>query len=505
MTIGKGSDKRIMTAIYARQSVDKKDSISIDTQIEMCKRYCTDDYRIYSDKGWSGKNLERPDFRRLLADIKDGRVDKLVVYKLDRISRSLNDFSNLMETFKQYGVEFASTVETFDTSTPIGRAMLGIIMVFAELERENILLRVKDNYYARGEKGMYLGGVPVYGFDKAPAKLNGIKTSVLMPNGDLPTVEYIFSAYREGGGSLGQIVKELNGRGVPSPAGTLWDSSKLSRLLRSPTYVMADVEVYRYFKDKGAKISNPVEDFTGQRGCFLYGKREANERKYTDVHDHVLSLGLHDGVISSELWLDVQRKLDGNSQIKKGKSGSYSWLTGLIKCGKCGYAMRVQGGEYFYCTGKANQGLCAGVDGKPHISDVELAVYSELKRKFDEIRDIVVGENKPSSSPKANKLKMRLETLNTQIDNLVDKLAETSGAIGAVLEKKLGALIGERTEIQSELDKLNAAKPKLSYGEIIPLIDEFPEMPLEIKREIARQFIVKILLWEDKIEIVWKF
>lgn len=494
-----------MTAIYARQSVDKKDSISIETQIEMCRRYCTDEYRVYSDKGWSGKNLDRPEFQRLLSDIENGQVDKLVVYKLDRISRSLNDFSNLMETFKQYGVEFASTVETFDTSTPIGRAMLGIIMVFAELERENILLRVKDNYYARGEKGLYLGGVPVYGFDKIPAKLNGIKTSVLIPNNDLAAVEYIFSAYRESGSSLGQIVKALNERGVPSPAGKLWDSSKLSRLLRSPTYVMADVEVYRYFKEKGAKISNPVEDFTGERGCFLYGKREANERKYTDVHDHVLSLGLHDGVISPELWLDVQRKLDGNTQIKKGKSGSYSWLTGLIKCGKCGYAMRVQGGEYFYCTGKANHGACEGVDGKPRIADVEFAVYAELKRKFDEIRDIVMEEKKNVSSPKANKLKMRLEALNVQIDNLVDKITETTEAIGAVLEKKLEALISERAEIQSELDKLGDAKTKLAYSDVIPLIDEFPEMPLETKREIARQFIVKILLWEDKIEIVWKF
>ena len=100
---------------------------------------------------------------------------------------------------------------------------------------------------------------------------------------------------------------------------------------------------------------------------------------------------------------------------------------------------------------------------------------------------------------------MRLEALNSRIDNLVDKIAETSEAIGAVLEKKLETLISEREEVQSELDKLGSAKPKLAYPDIIPLIDDFPEMPLETKREIARQFILKILLWEDKIEIVWKF
>lgn len=493
-----------MIAVYARQSVDKKDSISIETQIEACKRCCDEEYRVYYDKGWSGKNLDRPQFQQLLKDIRSGEITRLVVYKLDRISRSLNDFSNLMETFRKYGVEFASTVETFDTSTAIGRAMLGIIMVFAELERENILQRVKDNYYARGEKGLYLGGVPIFGFDKIPAKLDGIKTSVLIPNGDMGTVEYIFSAYREGACSLGDIVRALNERQISSPAGTLWDSSKLSRLLRSPVYVRADMEVFRYFKEKGARISNPAEDFTGEHGCFLYGKREANERKYTNVRDHVLSIGLHDGVIPAEEWIDVQRRLDGNTQVKKGRSGTYSWLTGLLKCGKCGYAMRVMGGSFFYCSGKANHHVCAGIDGKPEIAAVEQAVYSELVKKFDEIRGLH-PDGKPQSSPKANKLKMQLETLNSQIDNLVDKITRTTEAIGKVLEEKLGRLISERDSVQSELDKLGGSKPRQSYETVIPLLDRFAEMPVNTQRQIAGEFIRKVLLWEDRVEIQWRF
>ena len=493
-----------MTAVYARQSVDKKDSISIETQIEACKRCCDRELRVYSDKGWSGKNLDRPQFQQMMRDVSSGEITKIIVYKLDRISRSLNDFSNLMETFRKYGVEFASTVETFDTSTPIGRAMLGIIMVFAELERENILLRVRDNYYARGEKGLYLGGVPLYGFDKIPTRLDGIKTSVLVPNSDMGTVEYIFSAYRESGCSLGDIVRALNEREVPSPAGTLWDSSKLSRLLRSPVYVRADMEVYRYFKEKGARISNPAADFTGERGCFLYGKRGANERKYTNVHDHVLSLGLHEGVITAEQWLDVQRKLDGNTQVKKGRSGTYSWLTGLLKCGKCGYAMRVMGGRYFYCSGKANHSVCEGISGKPEIAAVERAVYSELVKKFGEIRGLHPN-GKPQSTPKANKLKMQLETLNSQIDNLVDKITQTTEAIGKVLEERLGKLISERDSIQSELDKLGGSKPRQSYEEVIPLLDRFAEMPVSVQRQIAGEFIGKVLLWEDRVEIQWKF
>ncbi len=496
-----------MTAIYARQSIDKKDSISIDTQIEFCRRFAgTEECRVYTDKGWSGKNIDRPEFRRLLSDIKRGAITKLVVYKLDRISRSLNDFSNLMELFRQYNVEFASTVETFDTSTPIGRAMLGIIMVFAELERENILMRVKDNYYARGEKGMYLGGPPTFGFDKTPTTLGGIKTSVLISNADMPTVQYMYDAYCVERTSLGDIAKQLNSDGVQSPGGALWDSNMISRILRNPSYVMADTDVYRYFKEKGCRIPTPVEEFTGERGCFLYGKRATNERKYTDVKDHVLTIGLHDGVISPQIWLDVQRKLDGNKQLKKGKTGTRSWLTGLIKCGNCGYALRVINKDYFYCSGKANKKVCGGFDGNTRIDDVEQAVKERLFQKFDEIRDISIEEDKPVQSPAVNKLKMRLETISSQIDNLVDRIAETSSAIGKVLEEKLESLIRERESVEAEIRKHSSGTPQaLTYKDVLPLLSEFDEMPIENRSVIARQFIQKILLWDDKIEIVWKF
>lgn len=496
-----------MTAIYARQSIDKKDSISIDTQIEFCRRFAgTEECCVYTDKGWSGKNIDRPEFQRLLSDIKSGSITKLVVYKLDRISRSLNDFSNLMELFRQYNVEFASTVETFDTSTPIGRAMLGIIMVFAELERENILMRVKDNYYARGEKGMYLGGPPTFGFDKTPTTLGGIKTSVLIPNADMSTVQYMYDAYCVEHTSLGDIAKQLNADGVHSPGGALWDSNMISRILRNPSYVMADTDVYRYFREKGCRIPTPVEEFTGERGCFLYGKRATNERKYTDVKDHVLTIGLHDGVISPQIWLDVQRKLDGNKQLKKGKTGTHSWLTGLIKCGNCGYALRVINRDYFYCSGKANKKVCGGFDGNPRIDDVEQAVKERLFQKFEEIRDIVIEEDKPVQSPAVNKLKIRLETISSQIDNLVDRIAETSSAIGKVLEEKLESLIKERESVEAEIRKYSSGAPQaLTYKDVLPLLAEFDEMPVENRSTIARQFIQKILLWDDKIEIVWKF
>ena len=106
-------------AIYARQSVDRKDSISIESQIEFCKYELRGgNFKDYKDKGFSGKNTDRPRFQELMADIKRGLIRRVVVYKLDRISRSILDFATMMELFQQYNVEFVSSTEKFDTSTP---------------------------------------------------------------------------------------------------------------------------------------------------------------------------------------------------------------------------------------------------------------------------------------------------------------------------------------------------------------------------------------------------
>lgn len=120
-----------MIRIYARQSLDKKDSLSISSQIEFCKREIKDgeEYKVYTDKGYSGSNINRPAFEKLLDDVQNNRVSKVIVYRLDRISRSLLDFAKIIELFQKHNVEFISSTEKFDTSTPMGRAMLGIIMI----------------------------------------------------------------------------------------------------------------------------------------------------------------------------------------------------------------------------------------------------------------------------------------------------------------------------------------------------------------------------------------
>jgi len=147
-------------AICGRQSVDRNDSISIESQIGFCKYELKGgSYKEYTDKGYSGKNTDRPQFQQLVRDIEQGLIKRVIVYKLDRISRSIIDFSNMMEMFQRYNVEFVSSTEKFDTSTPMGRAMLNICTVFAQLERETIQKRVTDAWYSRCLKGFYMGAL----------------------------------------------------------------------------------------------------------------------------------------------------------------------------------------------------------------------------------------------------------------------------------------------------------------------------------------------------------
>lgn len=138
MFLPKGQKHDVWRIIWTTVNREK-DSISVESQLEYC-RYEThgDPYIEYADRGFSGKNTNRPDFERMMNDIRAGKIKRVIVYKLDRISRSILDFANMMETFQEYNVEFVSSTEKFDTSTPIGRAMLNICIVFAQLERETI-------------------------------------------------------------------------------------------------------------------------------------------------------------------------------------------------------------------------------------------------------------------------------------------------------------------------------------------------------------------------------
>ena len=261
-----------MKAIYVRQSIVKEDSISLDTQVEYCKRELKDgeDFKVYRDQK-SGKDTNREQFQDMIEDIKAGLIDTVIVYKIDRISRSVYDFGNIMRTFEKYKVEFISVNEKFDTTTPMGQAMLQIVMVFAELERKTIQMRIIDNYYARAKEGRYLGGKPPYGYDKEKILMGGKKTYQYIENIEQSElVKSLFEMYyNDNDTSFGKMAQWINtDTDYKTSRGNEWSSNTISRIIRNPAYTYATAEIYLYLKEKGYIMNNEVEDYLGESGLY---------------------------------------------------------------------------------------------------------------------------------------------------------------------------------------------------------------------------------------------
>lgn len=278
-----------ITALYIRVSTERQyeEGYSIDAQkdklIAQCKLKDYDNYEFYIDGGYTGSNLNRPEMQRLISDIEQQKINSVIVYKLDRLSRSQKDTLYLIEdVFNPNGVDFISINENFDTTTPYGRLMIGILSSFAQLERENIYLRTRMGMSKRVEKGFWMGGGRIpFGYDYDE------KQGILIPNKDAETVRKIFSLYLDGKSTI-TIAKIL---------GLKYDRF-IREILERKTYI----------------------------GMIVFRGLE-----YQGKHEPLISIETY------ERAMEIM-ELRSNKNIKKSKY----LLSGLILCGKCGARMRYQ-------------------------------------------------------------------------------------------------------------------------------------------------------------------
>lgn len=480
-----------MNAIYARQSVDKKDSLSIDGQIELCKKYAGDNAKIYRDKGYSGKNVKRPAFTELMEAVKNGEIQKIYVYRLDRFSRSIADFSRLWEILQQYGVEFQSVTEQFDTSSPMGRAMLNIVLVFAQLERETIAERVKDNYMHRFRLGAWPGGPAPYGFDLTKITNDGRQASSLVSNEKAAVVQAIFEEYAESAASLRGIAKSLTDKGIHGPKREVWDNVTLSRILHSPLYVKANEDIYWYYYSQGLQIQQDIESFDGVHACNVIGRRDRSRNKYNSLAGQMLTVANHEGFINADLWLRVQNKLKGNPQISRANAGKYSWLTGLMKCEKCGYAIKI---NYSKSDNKCNL-VCSG---KSNFGNCDAYIKADLRELENYIADKIAAMLKEAPAeanlPDTKEMAAQILEFDSKIERLVDVLTESSEVSASYISKKIEALHKER-ELLMQQDKKKPPKTEQF---------DFYSLSFEEKKVVAAQFIERILLSDENVNIIWK-
>lgn len=419
---------------------------SIENQVEMCKEYAIKnlkikDFIIYEDEGFSGGNINRPRFQELLKDIKKEKFNFLICYRLDRISRNVADFSATLELLQKHSISFISIKEQFDTSTPIGKAMVYISSVFAQLERETIAERVRDNMLELAKSGRWLGGQTPLGFnskriiyynsqmkEKSMHKLSPIKK-------ELDKVKLMYNKYLEFG-SISLVLKYLLSNNIKGKNGGDFSSTSINDILRNPVYVKSDDSVLKYLKDLGI-ITYGIAN---GNGIIIYNKR--NSKYITkNTSEWIAAVAKHKGIIESNSWMDVQFQLNKNKKKSNPRQGTSknSLLSGILKCALCGAPMRISYGRprkdenkrayYYVCTMKAHSGKSRCDNPNAKGSEIEKAIVENIK-KLDAnrvLKELEFTKNETTASVKNDStdiLKKEIEDKNNQINTLLQQLSK---------------------------------------------------------------------------------
>lgn len=378
--------------IYCRKSVLTDKGESVENQLEMCREYIRNRFGdnnkiiIYEDEGYSGKNTARPMFRKMTEDIK--KLDYVVCYRLDRLSRSVSDFSALVEMMNRNKTGFICIKEEFDTSKPMGKAMMYIASVFSQLERETIGERVRDNMLMLAKTGRWLGGNTPLGYSSVrEAYTCGGRTKYacfLKSNGELETVERIFKAF-EKSESLSRTTDIVNDMELKTKNGLDFTNQAVKDILSNPVYCRADKKAFEYFENRNIKVYGEV----CKRGLISYNKN--------DDENIIIAVGKHLPIISGERWIKIQEMLRTDAAFdRRGLLRGAALASGAIICGLCGekmYAVKRSGGRGFdyICRRKRRKEgcLCKNLNGV--VADEKIKKF--LKEKDDiffmkkEIRD----------------------------------------------------------------------------------------------------------------------
>ena len=334
-------------AIYTRVSTDmqaEKDFNSCEAQEEKIKSFIKSQenmevYKVYSDPGYTGANMNRPALNAIFQDVRDKKINLVIAYKIDRLTRSPRDFYQLIEIFEQNGVDFFSVTERFDTSTPSGRLLRNIMLTFAQFERELTSERIKDKMKQMVLKGLWKAGRPPFGYR--------VEKQKLVPHADeAKTVLQVFEMFI-GGRSLFEITKHMKRENVCDGWGIPLNKTRIFRMIHNPVYI---------------------------------GKLKHNEEYLPGAHDHI---------ISEIMFTAAQKVTEGIERISR------KWRTfpllGLLECGECHstmtphYVQKVKRGRrerYFYyrCTCTLKQGWDACSIRQVNANKLEDYLFGNLQR-----------------------------------------------------------------------------------------------------------------------------
>ena len=482
--------KRMRVALYPRVSTLEQaaEGYSIGEQVERMTKFCEakgwEIYKVYTDAGYSGASLERPALQEIIADTEKNVFDMVLVYKLDRLSRSQKDVLYLVEdVFDEHNIYFSSMTENFDTSTPFGKAILGILAVFAQLEREQIKERMAMGKDARAKIGKWNGGrmIPIgYDYDK-------IKDKFIV--NDYEAMQYIelIDLFLKGK-AFREIETIFAEKGYAHKHGT-WIPKTMRSVLRSKMYLG-----YLKYNGKWYKSDHPalIDEPTYEQVINLLNKR-AEEYKQS---------GGKSGVITT-------------------------YLGGLLYCKKCGakYGKDSNGRrdkdgnkKYKYCCysrSKKMKSLVKDPNCKNknwNISELDDIVLGEIKKLalnpeyIREVQDLRI--EKSDAGERIEILKKEIKKIDAQISRFMDLYGVGQFTIEQVMNK-VDPLNLQRYALNNEIEILSRTPGQLSEEETLEILETVEEVieagDFEDIRKIIESLILKIELDDDEITIYWKF
>lgn len=519
-------------AIYSRKSVLTEKGESIENQIELCRTYIFSkipgaadaEIQVYEDEGFSGGSLERPRFQQLLRDLRRNRFDYLVCYRLDRISRNVGDFAGLIEDLNRRGVSFVCIREEFDTSKPMGKAMMYIASVFAQLERETIAERVRDNMLLLARTGRWLGGTTPTGFVSEQMEAqspDGKRKHICRLRADkeeTAVIRLLYETFLERG-SVSGVAKYLMQKGIRSRAGTYYSLPGIKEILQNPVYCAADKTARDYFVAQNADVCFAEADCDETRGLISYQKRDYRTKNAPrQPKDRwIIAIGSHESLFPGRKWVAVQQLLEASQTRPGAPHNSCSLLSGRILCAACGSRMFAktrsrQPGRFDYiCKNKLRGGAavcsCPNLGGQQTDEMVVAALMPHLNETGDAWRlleglkkELRRREPDPSLSALRSQIKKREGELRALVRSLSrleagEALLRRAGERARQLEGELISLKARQEQLQDGGCPESGAAPDALFQRISCLSALLDGCSAQEKRRLISLTVEK-LLWD---------
>lgn len=531
-------------AIYSRKSKFTGKGESIGNQIELCRQsihlsypeVSDEDILVFEDEGFSGGNTKRPQFQEMLKQCRQKKIGCIVCYRLDRISRNVSDYSALIEELDCLGVSFISVNEKFDTTSSMGRAMMYIASVFAQLERETIAERIRDNMIELAKDGRWLGGNPPTGYKSVETvgsvTIDGKKRKARMLEiipAEAEIVRIIFAKFLELR-SLTQTETYLIQNNYFSKTGKRFTRFAIKNILSNPVYLIADEAAWNYFEMLDVDIFSDKSEFDGKHAVMAYNKTSqkigrANEIR--DIKEWIIAVGRHKGIIDSGDWIEAQKLLEQNKSksYRKPKS-NVALLSGLLFCGNCGSFMRPKltqrknkDGEFIYdylCELKEKSKSEKCGMKRPNGNELDKTVCDEIKKLSGDksaFMTILKNQHKKTNTnddayrEKLKALRKSKSETEAKIKALVGSLAQSEGtsAHGYILQEineldeSLKSLENQICEYENiaKTDNLSAEEFQKLADIMMYFAKAFDNMSVEQKRAAIRAFVRRVV-WDGE-------